>query len=263
MKKLILCFTFLAISGCDALRGSSLLVSPASAKCPEKPTVVLSEKDVEEISLNDQTLTKSGQASSTKAIGYKFAAQSGERISLSTNPDICTWVYSPDNQIISGGKLPKTGKYIIEVSAPKGTKNFDLQIRLLDIVLTKDVALEIVKRWYKAKPQIFAPPFDTTLIEQITTGKLYSSLTSPDSSVAWLKKYDSYYKYNKSEITNVMNFSNSGKEGYINIKVLEELYLHSPKGIDQESSGTFTINATYYFRNDNGVWKISDYQKSR
>lgn len=149
----------------------------------------------------------------------------------------------------------------MQISALQGQQNFDIQLQLLDIVLTQDMALNIVQKWYNTKPKIFAPPFDTSLAEGITTGNFYQNLISDEGSVAWLKKYDRYYEYKRSEIVNVMNFVNNGDTGFISLKVVEELYLNGGKGIDKESSGTFIINGTYYFTRDNGVWKISDYQK--
>jgi hypothetical protein len=300
MKKLILCFTFLAISGCDALRGSSLLVSPASAKCPEKPTVALSEKDVEEISLNDQTLTKSGQASSTKATGYKFTAQSGEKLSYQTNDNLCVWIYSPDNELISGGTLTKTGKYIIQVSAPQGSKTFNLNMSLgvLQVAsnppvqptnnytpptssstptsnynsnstittssrntLSQNEALDIVQRWYGAKPRMFAPPFDTSLVDELTTGTIHYKTVGTDGSIPWLRRNDAYYKYAKSEIRRVLDFSNSGSQPYIKVRIFEELYLYGRNGIDRDNSGQYQGNFIYWFEKDNGIWKISDYKK--
>jgi hypothetical protein len=288
MKKLILCFIFLAISGCDALRGSSLLVSPTSSDCSEKPTVALSEKDVEEISLNDQTLTKSGQASATKSTGYKFAAKTGQKLSYQTNDNLCVWIYSPDNELISGGTLTKTGKYIIQVSAPQGSKTFNLNMSL-DVLqatssspaptpsnststqvitatsgnnLTQDQALDIVKRWYEAKPRIFAPPFDTSLVDQLTTGTIHYKTVGSDGSVPWLRRNDAYYKYTKSEIRNVIDFSNSGSQPYIKVKIFEELYLYGRNGIDRDNSGQYQGNFIYWFEKDNGIWKISARQNT-
>ncbi|MFM6268444.1 MAG: hypothetical protein ACKPFA_18395, partial [Dolichospermum sp.] len=124
--------------GCDALPISSFFVSPSNSNstvssasgCSDKPTVELREKDVEEISLNEKTLTKSSQASATKAIGYKFAGESGQKFTYQTDQTLCIWIYSPDNEIISGGTLPKSGNYIIQVSAPKGSTTFDLNMSL-------------------------------------------------------------------------------------------------------------------------------------
>ncbi|MBD2138190.1 ARC6/PARC6 family protein [Anabaena sp. FACHB-1237] len=254
--------------GCNSSETSSQKSSSAinsiikPATCPKQPNIALQAKNVEEITLSDTILNKSGNVSDNQAIGYKFTAQKGERISLSTsNSNICIWVYSPDNQIISGGKLPTTGKYIMQISALQGQQNFDIQLQLLDIVLTQDMALNIVQKWYSAKPKIFAPPFDTSLAEGITTGNFYQNLISDEGSVAWLKKYDSYYEYKESKIVQVRNFRSNEDSGLINVQVVEELYLHGPKGIDQKNSGRFIINGTYYFIRDNGVWKISDVKK--
>jgi len=314
MRKLIPYLTLLTIYGCSTPESSPTTIS---SSCPEKPpaSIALTGNDVQEISLNDQTLTKSGQASATKSIGYKFPAQSGQKLSYTTDSSICIWVYSPNNELISGGSLPKTGYYTIQISAPKGLTTFDLKMSLgilqafgnspslhRDVkhkdseydeniqpsvatpslpaavsstqtnsiattsknTLSQDQALEIVKKWYQAKPQMFAPPFDTSLVEQLTTGKLYQKMIAPDSEVspiAWLRTHNSYYTYNKSEIRNVVDFSNSGEHPYIKVKVFEELYLHAPNRIDTVNSGSYQGNFMYFFTNENGVWKIYDYQK--
>jgi len=301
MRKLIPYLTLLTIYGCSTPESSPTTIS---SSCPEKPpaSIALTGNDVQEISLNDQTLTKSGQASATKSIGYKFPAQSGQKLSYTTDSSICIWVYSPDNELISGGNLPKTGNYTIQVSAPKGLTTFDLKMSLGILqafgnspnlpasptstspslpasissaqinniatisknTLSQDQALEIVKKWYQAKPKMFAPPFDTNLVEQLTTGKLYQKMISSDpevSPIAWLRTHNSYYTYNRSEIRNVLDFSNSGEHPYIKVKVFEELYLHAPNRIDTANSGSYQGNFMYFFTNENGVWKIYDYQK--
>ncbi|MBD2456684.1 ARC6/PARC6 family protein [Nostoc sp. FACHB-87] len=292
MKNLILYLSLFTIYGCNALRGSSSLVSPASnSNCPEKPTVALREKDVEQISLNEQVLTKSGQASVTKAIGYKFLANSGDKLNYQTNETLCIWVYSPDNELISGATLPKTGQYIIQVSASQGAKTFNLNMSLGELQtainsttqlpsntiptptitatstatsgndLTQEQALEIVKRWYEAKPRIFASPFDTGLVSQLTTGTIYEKTVGTDGSIPWLRRNDAYYKYSKSEVRNVIDFANSGRQPYIKVRIFEELYLYGRNGIDRDTSGPYEGDFIYWFEKDNGVWKIYDYKK--
>ncbi|MFM6083224.1 MAG: ARC6/PARC6 family protein, partial [Dolichospermum sp.] len=258
MKKLIPYFALLTIYGCDALPISSFFVSPSNSNstvssasgCSDKPTVELREKDVEEISLNEKTLTKSSQASATKAIGYKFAGESGQKFTYQTDQTLCIWIYSPDNEIISGGTLPKSGNYIIQVSAPKGSTTFDLNMSLGVLQastpppvqptnnytpptsspdnsannstittssvnnLSQDEALSLVTRWYSAKSRIFAPPFDRELLSELSTGRLYKRV---NGSIDWLEKYNRYYTYNRSEITKVVDFSNYGSRPYIKI----------------------------------------------
>ena len=296
MKKNFCYLALLMIYGCTSGIPSSLV----SSTCPEKPTNTLTEKDVEEINLDEQTLSKSGQASANKSIGYKFAAQSGQKLSFSKDSDICVWVYAPDNQIVTDGNLPQTGKYIIQVSALKDSKNFDMKMTLgvlqafkiptptpsVTITsspyrlkstptftptsgadLTQEQALNIVKEWYAAKPQIFAPPFDTSLVDKLATGKLYERTTSSDpevGAIAWLKANNSYYKYTQLQVRAVTDFSNSGKYPYIKVRVFEELYLYGSKGnIDTENSGSYQTDFIYFFAKDrNGVWKIYDSTKA-
>lgn len=297
MKRIICYLTLLIISGCQQVTTSA----PVASTCPEKPANTLAEKDVQEIVLDEQTLSKSGQASANKSIGYKFAAKSGQKFSFSTDTDICVWLYTPDSQILNGGDLPQTGKYILQVAALNGSKTFDMKMTLgilqasasptatpsdsitlspTSVIptptftptptsradLTQEQALNIVKEWYAAKPQVFAPPFDTSLVEKLATGKLYAKTTSSDPDIgpiAWLKASNSYYKYNQSEIRDVIEFANSGKQPYIKVRVFEELYLYGRNGnIDRQNSGSYQGNFIYFFEKDsNGVWKIYDYSK--
>ncbi|WP_066381228.1 ARC6/PARC6 family protein [Anabaena sp. CA = ATCC 33047] len=318
MKKLIIYSTLLTLLGCQNLEKSSSPVAEANG-CPEKPSISLRENEVEEVSLNEQIVTKSGQAKANKAIGYQFQAESGQKLSYATDADVCIWVFAPDNEILTSRNLEKTGKYIIQVSAPQGTKSFDLQMSL-DIPqvaansnvslsstnsiqprstvkpqeesrrkinpsvinrnqsqadneqpsnnntkpthdITQEEALELVQQWYAAKPRIFGPPYDTNLVSDLTTGPLYANLISSDGPIAWLIKYDSYYTYNKSKVTNIIDFSNNDDKPYIKVKVDEELYLHTSKGVDQDSSGSYQGVFVYFFEKENSNWKISGYRK--
>jgi hypothetical protein len=273
--------------------------------------VSLSEKDVETVALNESTITKSGQVSVTKNIGYTFTATTGQKLSYSTDADVCLWVFSPDNEILKGGELSKNGKYIIQVAAPKGAKTFDLKMSLgvletaanTPTVSTTDTpkrtpentpeatpennnyqsssennniqpdniqpendisqeqALELVQKWYAAKSHIFAPPFDRDLLNELTTGKLYQRVGGAGGSIDWLQQYNRYYTYNKSEITNIMGFSNSGSNPYIKVRIIEELYLQGEKGIDKTNSGEYQIDYIYFFAKENGTWKIYSNEK--
>ncbi|QFS51401.1 ARC6/PARC6 family protein [Nostoc sphaeroides] len=308
MQKLIIYSTLLTLFGCQNLGNSSSSVS-SSKGCSEKPSISLRENDVQEISLNEKIITKSGQANASKAIGYKFQGESGQKLSYSTEADICIWLFAPDNEIITTRDLQKTGKYILQVSAPQGSKSFDLQMSLgipqvaassnsssssttpstisptnespnnrnqleanveptsnsnikpiYDI--TQEQALELVQKWYEAKPRIFGPPYDTNLVSGLTTGSLYDNLMSSEGPIAWLQKYDSYYTYNESKITNIIEFSNNAKKPYIRVKVYEDLYLNTSKGVDEENSGHYQNEFVYFFeKEENETWKISGYQK--
>jgi len=269
-----------------------------SSQCPEQPKTTLSDPDVKPISLSDQTINVSGKASNDKAVGYVFEAKSGQKLSYRTHDDVCIWVYTPDNQLLNNGELPKTGNYALQVSARKGSTTFNLEMSLGTVQaslplssststethsspspstetlssistttevadLSQEQALELIENWYKAKSQIFGPPFDQSLVDQYTVGKLYQNTVKPGGSIDSLRSKDSYYTYNNSQINKVVLFSNSGSNPTIVVNVSEELYLHTSQGISQSNSGSYTANVIYFFQKDNEVWKIYDYQVLR
>ena len=297
LKKLIVYSTCLSIIGCQTIENPLTNVSSnpiSSSGCAEKPIVSLSGKEVETVALNESTITKSGQVSASKNIGYTFTATTGQKLSYSTDADVCLWVFTPDNEILKGGDLSKNGKYIIQVAAPQGAKTFDLKISLglLETAsstptasptntpennnsqsslendnlqpendISQEQALELVQKWYAAKPRIFAPPFDRDLLNELATGKLYQRVGGEGGSIDWLQKYNRYYTYNKSAITNIMGFSSSGSRPYIKVRVVEELYLQGEKGIDKTNSGEYKIDYIYFFTKENGTWKIYSNEK--
>lgn len=275
-------------------------VNFSSGKCPDKPTGSLNINKVEKIQLSSQPVIKSAQAQAGEYLGYTFTAVSGQKLNRETKENICIWVYAPDNQIITGKDLLQTGKYIIQVTAPQGSTAFDLKLSL-ELPATSDnsqdvsnssvsnnatptvvtdstiststptsesnfsqeQALELLQEWYTAKPQIFAEPFDTSLAYKLTTGKLYEAITNPtDGSIAWLKANNSYYRFTRHEIQNVIEFSNSKKQAYIKVKLFEELYFYQKGEIKKENSGPYQRDFVFFFaQDDNGTWKISDRAK--
>ncbi|BAY95333.1 MULTISPECIES: hypothetical protein [unclassified Tolypothrix] len=119
-------------SGCKSQSqtlGQAPLNTPG-ATCPDKPVDSLDTKNVKQIQLTSQPIKESSQLRAGKDLGYTFEAQSGQRLNIQTNDEICIWVYTPDNQIITGKDLTQTGKYIIQISVPKGLSTFDLQLAL-------------------------------------------------------------------------------------------------------------------------------------
>ena len=131
MKKLILFSTLLLIGGCQSLPKVSqqtLQASTVPTGCSEKATNVLTKPET--IELNSQSVTKSGQISAAKSIGYTFAAQAGQKLSYRTQDDICIWIYTPENQLLTSGEIPQSGKYILQVSAPRGSTTFNLEMSL-------------------------------------------------------------------------------------------------------------------------------------
>ena len=227
-----------------------------------------------------------------------FEAKAGQKLSYRTADDICIWLYAPNTQLLKSGDLPITGKYTLQLSALKGSTTFNVEISLGTLSasapsvspspsatsshstsvttsnppsvtieaseLTQEQELAIVQKWYEAKSRIFAPPFDTSLVNELATGTLLEKTTNSDPErgrIAWLRNNNSYYTYNNTHIDNILRFSNSGAKSYLKIRVPEELYLHSLHGIDRKNSGPYQADFIYFFEKDNENWKISDYSK--
>lgn len=295
MKRLILYLTLLIISGCQAVSQTMPQPTQISTGCSEKPKTALNNP--EKIQLNGQKVSKFSQVSVDKSVGYAFEAQAGQKLSYRTTDNICIWLFAPDTTLLASGDLPQSGTYTIQISVPQGSTTFNLEMSLgsLEVAqasvpspssqenttsetsastsempttsttevasISQDEALELVQNWYKAKPRIFGPAFDQSLVDRYATGKLHWDKVKPGGSIDWLRSNNSYYTYDYSQINKVISFSDSGERPSITLNISEELYLHGPKGIDRKSSGEYSATMIYFFEKDNGVWKIYDYYK--
>ncbi|BAY80457.1 hypothetical protein NIES25_69450 (plasmid) [Nostoc linckia NIES-25] len=144
MKKLLF-FCFFIICGCTTGSQVSQIMPQTSTGCPEKPILILNTRDVKNISLNDRIVKESAQASANKSIGYTFAASTGQKFYYKTAEDICIWLYTPDSQILNSVTIPTTGKYTLQVSAPKGSTSFSLEMSLQSVNTSKNEHINLSK----------------------------------------------------------------------------------------------------------------------
>ncbi len=120
-------------------------------------------------------------------------------------------------------------------------------------------ARAIVEEWLTVKSQIFAPPFNTSLADQVVAaGPLWTDLTKTDGSIEWLKNNNSYYSYKAIKVNQVVRFLPSPSMPSIVVSVSEDSILHSPKGNNSSSS---TNDWLYTLKEEDGRWKIWDYRK--
>jgi hypothetical protein len=120
-------------------------------------------------------------------------------------------------------------------------------------------ARAIVEQWLTVKSQIFAPPFDTDLANEIVaSGPLWADITKTGGSIDWLRNNDSYYTYSKIKVNQVVRFLPSTSMPSIVVSVTEDSTLHSPKGNKATSSNS---NWIYTIKEEGGAWKIWDYRK--
>lgn len=130
IRRALLCFMLLIVSGCNASVQSANTVNSTSNECPEKPAGPLASNDVKSVSLGSQTVKETGMVSSGKYLGYTFSAEAGQKLSYRTTENICTWIYTPDNQLLNSTEVPQNGKYIMQVSALTGSTTFEIEMSL-------------------------------------------------------------------------------------------------------------------------------------
>ncbi|MBL6800212.1 MAG: ARC6/PARC6 family protein [Synechococcus sp. BS307-5m-G37] len=124
--------------------------------------------------------------------------------------------------------------------------------------LTQQQARAIVEQWLTVKSQIFAPPFNTDLADQVVaSGPLWTDLTKPDGSIQWLKNNNSYYSYSAIKVNRVIRYMPSPSMPSIVVSVTESSVLHSPKGTEPSFS---TKDWLYTLKEESGRWKIWDYR---
>ena len=129
--------------------------------------------------------------------------------------------------------------------------------------LTRSQAISLVESWLNGKSEIFAHPFDQSLVRRYTytDGPLYHDITKPGGSIDWLRSNNSYYDYDDTTITEIISFSGSGSRPELVVTIYEETTLNTPTGVDYSSSAVGSRRYSYSFVKENGSWKIFDYRR--
>ena len=240
---------------------SETRTSQRSGDCGSQPpkSAVLDAKNVQEINFEADSITKSGDVGENKSVGYRFTGHKGQKLTYQVNNDVCVWVYTPDNDLLTGTELPKNGKYLIQLSSLKQSATFNLEVATI-AHLSQEYAVNLVKKWLQAKKTLFASPFDAKLGSELLTGTLYvDKISGVESSIAWLKKYNSYYRYDRQTVDQVKDFKAiSDREGSIDLIVGEGRTLcqnGKPKIGDNTIYDKTLIR--YSLQLDGNRWKIS------
>ncbi|PIG94362.1 IMS domain-containing protein [Gloeocapsopsis sp. IPPAS B-1203] len=130
--------------------------------------------------------------------------------------------------------------------------------------ISQQEAVALINRWQEYKRQLFAPPYERYLGDEILTGKAYhdniSRADGKESSSEWLENNGSYYTYGIQSIDSVENFAASGNQATIDLIVTEQRTLYGSSGrVDRNGSGFDTRLVRYNLQSINGQWKITDY----
>lgn len=125
-KQLFIFAVCLPLLGCPSQSTSDA----RNSTCQDQPSNSLESRNVQSVSLSEQSIKVEGLVSQDKQLGYSFDGRTGQTIKYQTDDEICTWVFSPDNQLLSTSQLPRDGKYVLQVSTPRGSRSFKLNISL-------------------------------------------------------------------------------------------------------------------------------------
>ena len=132
LKKVLACCILLVLAGCNAtVKSANTVATSTSNNCPDKPTGLLNSDRVKPIDLA-QTLKESAIVSPGKDQGYAFTAKAGQTINYRTAQNICTWIFTPNNEVINSTNLPVDGRYTMQVAALTGSTTFELEMSLED-----------------------------------------------------------------------------------------------------------------------------------
>lgn len=177
MKSFYLAVCLVLISGCNVLTGSQPNISAAtdgdtsgSQACPQVPTVPLRSESVQPADLKEGKVDLTGQIRVGQSLGFTFDGKAGQPLNFSSQDNLCIWVFTPSNQLLQGGTLPKDGKYIIQLGTPSGTTtfslNFDLNDRKGEIMLS-DLELDAPSRSALSANLHTEPELDSPAVPEV------------------------------------------------------------------------------------------------
>ena len=127
-KNIFICLLALTANSCTSPSPNPLPTK--SVTCPDKPLESLSASDVKNINLSATAVKESGSISAGKMKGFTFKAKKGQQIEYKTSENLCIWVFSQDNKLITGKTLNSDGNYTLQITVPQGTTTFNLEMSL-------------------------------------------------------------------------------------------------------------------------------------
>jgi hypothetical protein len=136
MKRILFVSFLSLLFGCQNLpsqTSSNVNLAQASQEsegCPEQPEGRLDDANVKALSLGERSHSESGVIKKGQSQGFTFEGQKGQQFNYQTDNDLCVWIYTPENQLLESTTLPVTGRYLIQVSVPKGSGTFELAMSL-------------------------------------------------------------------------------------------------------------------------------------
>jgi hypothetical protein len=260
----MLTVTAFSLMSCDQSRNVTD-TAIANDSCSSSPQGELSDAMVEQITPGPAGEEFTVDINKGENLGFTFSGRQAQQVKLNHSDNLCVWLLTPNNQVIDGLSLPMDGNYIVQATAKNTSDTQQITISLEDTQASfnQQQALALIENWYAAKPTIFASPFDQDIVAQLATGELYNRVLVDENggSAGWLKNNGCYYVYDYSRINGVNSFSNTEEKPVLNASVSERLKIQgSSSACGAGGFRSYTKDVTYWFEQDNGVWKIYNYE---
>jgi serine/threonine protein kinase len=174
---------------------------------------------------------------------------------------------NPSPQTSSLPSPNHTSSSVSPVSIPSVSPSTTISTSITSI--SKDEAVNLVKRWLNARSQMFAPPYNQEVGKDLATGKAYSdkihgpsSDGTDTSTLEWLKNFDYYYVYNSSEIGEIKRFQEDGNDTILELVVREDkIQYDKQRKVVPKNSGKSMNFMRYRLRYDSDKWKIADIEE--
>ena len=166
----------------------SMTADKSSNVCKSQPEQPLNSQNVKSIILGENDEVISGMVSKDNQLGYSFEAKSGQTLQYKTDDEICVWIFSPENKILGDLKIAHDGKYVIQVSAPKGSTSFNVKMSLKIIQVAAQAQKDTVP---KTEPSISSdkPSPKSEVIAQRSPEKFiqnhYAALNDRNYKYTW------------------------------------------------------------------------------
>ena len=120
------------------------------------------------------------------------------------------------------------------------------------------IAKSLLNSWWSSRTSVFGPPYDPSKVKNyIANGPYWKDINSPNGPVAWLRKKNQYYVYEKTEIVKVESFDTKLENPKM-IAIIDSSTVLKGKGINNKKASKITI--AYTFAYEDGRWKIWDMQ---
>lgn len=124
--------------------------------------------------------------------------------------------------------------------------------------LNETAAKDLINRWLQAKQVMFAPPYDTQIAADLTTGNQYEQVAGNDGSINSLKNNGHYYKYGVQTIDEIEEFLTEANTATIQVKVTEDRTLFDKNGQILPGETDFkTRTVRYTLQLVDAKWKIA------